>query len=430
MVTYSYSKLNSIWGCPYAFYLNYIKKDKDKIGNGFSDCGLFVHSIMEKYLSKKISKEDLIPYFEKNWDNNVANGVILYTNNSTINLTKKYYNQCHEFLENIDTLSNYLGFNVEVIDVEKKFFQDIKIDGKTVNINGIIDLIVKDENGNYLVLDWKSKDDFKDDTELNEYARQLYMYSHYIEETYGVLPIKIGFLQFRSNKQVIIDFNIDNYHYTDEWILKSIDKINNSFLWEKQTLGLYEKTPKEQDNIIFFCNNLCSYRHTCDKDKGLITQKAIDKQDNNIQSFEQMGGDIASQSLANILIKKKDLEKQEKQARTILENIFDKCQLDKITNDYLTISKRKPVLSYSLKNNEVHELPQDIQDVVLTPHTTEKIDLVKLKNEYPDIYAACNSYETVYDVDYKLFKKEYPEQFDNNVETKVTRKGGVTIKVK
>ncbi len=193
---------------------------------------------------------------------------------------------------------------------------------------------------------------------------------------------------------------------------------------------MYEKTPKEQDDIVFFCNNLCSYRHTCDKDKGLVTQKAIEKQDNKLQSFEQMGGEIASQSLANIIIKKKDLEEQEKQARKILEDIFDKCQLDKITNDYLTISKRKAVLGYNLKNDDVHELPQDIQDVVLTPHTTEKIDLVKLKNQYPDIYADCNTYETVYDIDYKLFQEEFPAQFDESVETKVTRKGGVTIKVK
>ncbi len=211
MVTYSYSKLNSIWNCPYAFYLNYIKKDKDKIGNGFSDCGLFVHSIMEKYLSQKLTKDELIPYFEKNWGKYVSNGVMLYTNNRTLNLTEKYYNQCHQFLENIDTISSYLGFDVEVVDVEKKFFQDIIINGQKVNINGIIDLIVKDNDGNYLILDWKSKDDFKDDEELHEYSRQLYMYSHYIEQTYGVVPVKIGFLQFRSDKKVIVDFNIDDY---------------------------------------------------------------------------------------------------------------------------------------------------------------------------------------------------------------------------
>lgn len=240
--TYSFSRLNSFYQCKKAWFLNYVQNKQGR-QNSFALFGTIVHDIMERYLNGEIEQEDLCYNLEADVEEKLPYGIVLKGDGWGKKLTDSYISKTINFFDNFDNFEGY-----EVVDTEKHFALLTKIDDDLVILNGYIDVVLKDSNDDIIIVDWKSKSKFKSKKELSEYARQLYMYSIYIKETYGKFPKELWFEQFKENHREKIIFNNEDFEETLLWIRNTIININKETLFEESI-----------DN--FFCRNLCGYGH-------------------------------------------------------------------------------------------------------------------------------------------------------------------------
>lgn len=250
-MTWSYSRITSYEDCPYRFYLTYIAKLKGE-RKFFSDYGSFMHKIIEEFLTGKLKKKDLVGYYLLHFKDNVVGRAP----NQTI--FRNYFRQGLAYLSQIEERQE------EIIGVEKEV--EFALGDK--RFIGYIDKVSKSD-GELTITDNKSRalkprsthnKYTKTDKELDEYLRQLYIYSIAIEDEYKVLPKYLVFNCFRTQTMIKEPFNASAYEATKEWALRTIDTISNESEWKP--------------NIEFFkCRYLCD---VCDK----------------CEYFQMFGGDI------------------------------------------------------------------------------------------------------------------------------------------
>lgn len=161
--------------------------------------------------------------------------------NAFADLHSSYYNDGYAYFENFDGFGDY-----EVIGVEKNFVVTIE----NFKLRGFIDLILRDANGNITIVDHKSKAKFKSKAEQKAYGMQLYLYSKYVSDTYGVWPTTLVFNMFRKGNVVCIPFKIADYEEAVRWAQAQVNKIERCDDWE----------PTIDE---FYCSALCDYRHSC-----------------------------------------------------------------------------------------------------------------------------------------------------------------------
>ena len=244
---YSFSKLSTIYQCPYSYDLYYNEKIEGE-GNGFADCGSLVHSILERYFKGELLQFELVDTFINEFEEAVPEGIfITFESGFKKDMTEKYKEQCISYLE------SFSGFDdLEVISAEEKFDILVAINNKKIIFNGFIDAIAKDKNGDFYIIDHKSKANWKNKDELKKYTRQLYVYALYVKYKYGKYPKELWFNMFRANKIEKIKFSNEDFLESLNWISNTVEIIENEQFFEK----------KIDD---FYCNNLCNYRNICDK---------------------------------------------------------------------------------------------------------------------------------------------------------------------
>lgn len=272
----SFSRVSSFDNCKYGFYLTYKKEcgtcryyDEDlgqcenksciffardverdfscsrhrpyyKRENAFAQSGSFFHELMEYYSKGILTSEELPLLYENYFDMYVTED---FPPNKFTNLYDRYKDGATQFLLQFEGFQKY-----EVVGSELSFSYPV---GEDASFRGIIDLLLRDpEDGEYIIADYKSKAEFKSADERKRYARQLYLYSNYVRNTYGKFPKKLVFVHFRTHKTTEIAFNQLDHEEAVEWLYKKKDEIR-----EEQTY------PHHYDS--FFCNNICDYRATC-----------------------------------------------------------------------------------------------------------------------------------------------------------------------
>jgi hypothetical protein len=128
---------------------------------------------------------------------------------------------------------------------------------------GYIDLLEQDERGGLLLIDNKSrvlkprstrKKPTKTDEELDQYLRQLYLYSHYVSSRYGKYPDKLCFNCFRKNIFIAEPFSHEAFNNAIEWFLGKITEIK-------------AETEFAPDIEYFRCHHLCEMQDYCDYHK-------------------------------------------------------------------------------------------------------------------------------------------------------------------
>lgn len=254
---YSFSKLSTIHQCPYSYDLYYNQKIEGK-NNGMAQCGSLVHSILERYFKGELLQFELANVFLSEFDENVPNGVKLtFSDNFERDMTEKYKEQCVEFLSNFSEIEG-----LEVIGTEENFNLLTKIKDKSIILNGFIDIIAKDKDENFYIIDWKSKSKFKNKKEIKEYARQLYLYSIYVKHKYGFFPKELWFYQFRISHIEKIIFNQEDFEEALNWAYDTVEKIENTQFFEPIDFSKFEK-PSALNDAKFFCANLCDYSDYC-----------------------------------------------------------------------------------------------------------------------------------------------------------------------
>lgn len=243
-MTWSFSRINAFHNCKHEWLLSYIECE-DRSSNFYAEFGKYCHEILEKFANGELEKKELVPYYEEYFDDNVKSFVY----HKTADIRQSYYEKGKAYFENFDLdLSKY-----EVLGVEKKC--KYNLEGK--KFIGYIDLLLKDENGDIIVLDHKSseypftpkgkmkkakEEDFRD------YKRQLYLYAKQVFNEYGVFPRYLWWNFFKFREWVKIDFIMEEYEEALEWALKTIKDV-------------YDEADFSPNIDYFYCSNLCSFRN-------------------------------------------------------------------------------------------------------------------------------------------------------------------------
>lgn len=243
--SYSYSKLNSFYNCKYAYRKTYVEGDRG-IGNSMGDFGSLVHSVLEDFANGKIKQEDMVDVFKERFYKEIGSVTMKFSSKYEKDCTAVYLDQVSEFLFGYEGQKGYI-----VLGTEKKFEFLTKIGDKMRILRGVIDLVIKDFEGNIIIIDYKSKGKWKSKAEADEYFKQLYFYSLYIIEEYGVEPSKLKFIQFRLNEVTERDFDREKYEEVLKWVEDTILLIDE------------EEFFPPNNNEKFFCHNLCNHRETC-----------------------------------------------------------------------------------------------------------------------------------------------------------------------
>lgn len=236
-MTWSFSRLNSWYsGCKYCWFQSYILKRRDGLGNAFSEYGVMVHEILEKYLADELSIMELEDVYEEGFKK-----ISEFPPNQYVDLRNTYYKSGKKYLENPDLPSIY-----EVVEIEK----EVRTSFVGFPFVGYIDLVLRHKkSGNIVLLDHKSKGSFdKDSNEIYKYARQMYLYSKSIYQEYGQYPSMLIFNRFRKQEMDRIKFNMDDYKESIEWMMEQIEDIGNA--------EFFPVTDSE-----FFSENLCNFRN-------------------------------------------------------------------------------------------------------------------------------------------------------------------------
>lgn len=257
-MTWSYSRLSEFINCPKAFYLNYIQK-KEGIDNAFGQYGSFIHKLHEDYLNGDLFLFELSDHYKDNFTSKVTAYFPPMKNRQS--MAEIYYNKGLEYFD------TFQGFNHrEILDIEQKF--NFKIN--KYNFVGIIDLITKNKNNEYEIIDHKTTGK-KHTTRLSNKLKQngyislinetkkyvpfelfvqQYIYCIPFKNKYGFYPNYLSLNMCNINDLYTIEFNKDDFDKSIQWCINTIENI-------------YKETVFNENNNQFYCDFICGQGLNC-----------------------------------------------------------------------------------------------------------------------------------------------------------------------
>lgn len=165
---WSWSKINTYHNSPYEYYLKYIAgRNEDRQDCIYAPVGGMCHEILEKLYTKQIEYKDMNELFDDAWLTAEISELKFDRNDSDKN--KNISNKYHQNLKHF--FSNHIVIPYKTI-VEQ--FVTIKIGDNL--FQGYIDMMFKDENGVYNIVDFKTSTVYKNEKAINE-AGQLVLYA-------------------------------------------------------------------------------------------------------------------------------------------------------------------------------------------------------------------------------------------------------------
>ena len=218
-MTWSFSRVTTFFKCPYKFYLIYIEK-VEKRSKFHAEYGAFIHSILEKYFKREFTEQQCLDYYIENFEEEV----ISYIKDST---KEKLYMAGIDYFTSLEWKYD----DYEILEVEEK--ARFKI-GKYEFI-GFIDVLLRNKNtGEITILDHKTGEFpigkkggiLKARAEEYEnYKKQLYIYSIYVRDKYGVYPTYLEWNYTRTSDVLRLPFEEDELENTKTWVIDSLEQI-------------------------------------------------------------------------------------------------------------------------------------------------------------------------------------------------------------
>lgn len=238
-MTWSFSRLNSFYQCPWQFKLQYIDCENG-LSNSFAEFGTFGHNILEKYANGEAEIYELANLYEEGYKQAVSS---TFPPNKYCSLADKYYESGLNYFENFEGFGNF-----EIVEAEKELTFNIG----PYKITGYIDLLLKDKEENFHIYDHKSSTvKSKTSEKAMEYWKQMYLYSIAIYDEYKVYPKQLHINAFKEGKTYTVDFDINEVDRVKQWVIDTIELIKKE-----------EKFPPKSDS--FFCSFICNFRNTCE----------------------------------------------------------------------------------------------------------------------------------------------------------------------
>lgn len=242
-MVWSYSRIKSFSDCPYKWFLRYIKKYPAK-PLFFSSYGSFVHELIADYLSGKKTRSEVSSEYLEDFSDRVKPRAP----NQTI--FKNYFRDGINYFRHITRPPN------KVAAVEEKVAFEIE----GFPFTGYIDIREETKAGDIVITDNKSRNlkprstrstPTKTDLELDDYLRQLYLYSYAVHENCGKFPSALCFNCFRTNTRIEEPFSKERYENAVVWAKESIERIT-------------EEEEFAPDLEFFRCKHLCEMQDHCE----------------------------------------------------------------------------------------------------------------------------------------------------------------------
>lgn len=226
MAAYTYSKLKKFKDCPLAYKFKFIDKIPRFIETIETFMGNCVHKALEK-LYKEVIKDNiwtekrLVNYYQWLWKKRWKDSILINKHNQAYyrivgeNCLKKYYKRFHPFDqgENVG-LEKRLNF---VLDEEKEF-----------KITGIIDRLVKLEDGTYEIHDYKTSAKLPTQKKIDK-DLQLALYQIGILKNFtDAKEIRLIWHFVAFDKDLVSQRTKDDLNKARKIALETIDKIEKT----------------------------------------------------------------------------------------------------------------------------------------------------------------------------------------------------------
>ena len=236
-VVLNYSRYTQYISCPFKYDLSYNLGFKRSGSAKAANIGSAFHNIMENLNLKLIDgevveKDDLTD--------------IIYEYSKPVFDMKKSHEEYEEFKNNVKNYYTEYSINRETLEAEFNF--ELFIDNYL--LNGAIDLIYRDSDGEVKILDYKYAE--FDENHIDGYIKQSYIYTSALRRIPEYKDYEI--------KKAIIHFVKSDYQYEveiDEDIMEK-EFANMKLVADNIHDDVYDKEPEKADE----CKN-CSYRYFC-----------------------------------------------------------------------------------------------------------------------------------------------------------------------
>ena len=211
---WSWSKVNTFITSPYEYYLKYIVHAKeDRQDCSYATLGSICHSVLEDFYSGKIKYEEMLDVFEDGWLTAIDIVDLKFDRNDETrnqSIGTKYKNNLLHFFEHHSIISHISFENENDRPKDILEYKDGQLELEqfiTANINGnifqgYIDVLYKDYDGIYNIIDWKTSTQYKGKKAEDE-AGQLVIYAiglHQLGIPWDKIRICWNFLKYVTIK--------------------------------------------------------------------------------------------------------------------------------------------------------------------------------------------------------------------------------------
>lgn len=209
MVTYSHSQLSTFEHCKYKYKLQYIDRVEVDVPTTIEAfVGSRVHEALEKLykdlqFEKLNSKEELLAYFEKRWEEEWEDTILINDEYSIENHKARGRRFISEYYDHYKPFNHYRTLGLETADR-----LDLG-DGNQYHIR--IDRLAYDSSGTYYVMDYKTNKSLKAQEELDE-DRQLAMYSIWVKKRFNdCKQVKLVWYFLAHDKEMVSERSEEQY---------------------------------------------------------------------------------------------------------------------------------------------------------------------------------------------------------------------------
>lgn len=243
---YSFSKLDSWDNCEAEWKLNYLDGRRDEFENNyFGLVGGAAHYTIEEHLRGNISRDQTLNHFLEQYYEVKKLPPFRNIGIAMERDMKAYFS------------NRYKGFpKLQNLIVE----EEIHVNMGDWWLRGFIDLSGMDKDRNIFIIDHKISNPLAKSWDIKKKRRQLYLYSTWIKQKYGVYPKMLSFNFMKSAEYPAehIPFNVAHLKEAIDWANESVRRIRKATSNEKH---MYKG--KYVGEAEFYCDYLCGAKLLC-----------------------------------------------------------------------------------------------------------------------------------------------------------------------
>ena len=246
---WSYSRISLFEDCPYCWLQKYIYNVETQ-SKFFAQYGKYMHDILRMYFTGELKKGDLAAYYLMHFSSEVS------AVPPSQKIYDSYFEQGRQYLKKLP-----LPPARKILKVEDEMH--FQFAGHP--FVGFLDLLSEDRTGTKYLTDHKSRalkprsnraKPTVSDVELDQYLRQLYIYSEAVHQIHGFYPDYLEFNCFRNGVWICEPFKEKRLHEVEEWAAQQIEVITKTDDW-LPTLDFW------------YCKHLCDTSGECEYEELL-----------------------------------------------------------------------------------------------------------------------------------------------------------------